>query len=135
MTPEPKKKCSGKISECEHSHSGMIWGFGSATNIFTGEVLYENRDPSFQCACCGFPIMSAEVKKMICDYCGVQKDMDDHRCSHILLQEKLRQKDEEIKRLREALESIANNTCCGKCQEASLWAKKALAQIESEKGN
>lgn len=31
-----------------------------------------------------------------------------------------------IKDLKAALESIANNTCCDKCQEAALVAKKAL---------
>jgi hypothetical protein len=34
--------------------------------------------------------------------------------------------EEEIKRLREALSSIARNTCCDKCQEAALVAKQAL---------
>jgi hypothetical protein len=29
-------------------------------------------------------------------------------------------------RLREALGSIAKNTCCGKCQEAALVARAAL---------
>ena len=33
----------------------------------------------------------------------------------------------EIERLREALQSIAANTCCDKCQEAALVAKAALA--------
>jgi len=31
-----------------------------------------------------------------------------------------------IKRLREALESISKNSCCGDCQEAKLVARKAL---------
>jgi len=31
-----------------------------------------------------------------------------------------------LKRRTEALESISKNTCCGKCQEAALWAKQAL---------
>lgn len=33
---------------------------------------------------------------------------------------------DEIERLREALQSIANNTCCDGCQEAALVARKAL---------
>lgn len=33
----------------------------------------------------------------------------------------------EIKALRAALESIATNTCCDKCQEAALVAKAALS--------
>lgn len=33
--------------------------------------------------------------------------------------------------LAEALRSIANNTCCGNCQEAALVAKKALAAYEA----
>jgi hypothetical protein len=33
---------------------------------------------------------------------------------------------EENEKLREALESIAKNTCCDKCQEAALVAKAAL---------
>ena len=32
----------------------------------------------------------------------------------------------EIERLREALTSIASNTCCGGCQEAARVARKAL---------
>ena len=32
----------------------------------------------------------------------------------------------EVTKLREALESIANNTCCDRCQEAALVAKAAL---------
>jgi hypothetical protein len=31
-------------------------------------------------------------------------------------------------RLREALRSIANNTCCGSCREAALVAKAALSK-------
>lgn len=34
---------------------------------------------------------------------------------------------EELIRCRAALESIANNTCCASCQEASLVAKSALS--------
>lgn len=37
----------------------------------------------------------------------------------------------EMARLRSALESIAGNTCCDKCQEAALVARAALvAQVE-----
>lgn len=36
----------------------------------------------------------------------------------------------ENRRLREALESIANNSCCEGCQEAARWAKSALAGKE-----
>jgi hypothetical protein len=32
----------------------------------------------------------------------------------------------EIQRLRSALQSIADNTCCDGCQEAALVAKRAL---------
>jgi hypothetical protein len=32
---------------------------------------------------------------------------------------------------RVALESIAKNTCCDKCQEAALVARKALATIDN----
>ena len=32
----------------------------------------------------------------------------------------------ENERLREALQSIAKNTCCDRCQEAALVAKEAL---------
>ncbi len=38
----------------------------------------------------------------------------------------VRRKDAEIERLRSALESIAKNTCCDKCQEAALVAREAL---------
>ena len=37
---------------------------------------------------------------------------------------------DEIERLREALQSIANNSCCGTCQEAALIARKALGEKE-----
>jgi len=33
-----------------------------------------------------------------------------------------------IKKLESALKSIANSTCCGDCQEASLVAKEALKE-------
>jgi len=33
---------------------------------------------------------------------------------------------DEIERLREALQSISNNTCCDNCQEAALVARAAL---------
>ncbi len=33
----------------------------------------------------------------------------------------------EVERLRAALESIAANTCCDKCQEAALVARAALS--------
>jgi len=36
----------------------------------------------------------------------------------------------EIERLREALGSIARNSCCDKCQEAALVARKALGETE-----
>lgn len=35
----------------------------------------------------------------------------------------------EIAALREALRSIANNTCCDRCQEAALVARAALAAL------
>ena len=35
--------------------------------------------------------------------------------------------EDEIKPLRKALESIAANTCCDRCQEAALVAKTALS--------
>jgi hypothetical protein len=34
--------------------------------------------------------------------------------------------DAEVERLRAALESIARNTCCDRCQEAALVARAAL---------
>ena len=34
--------------------------------------------------------------------------------------------EKEIKRLREGLNLIANNSCCGTCQEAALIAKRTL---------
>ena len=37
---------------------------------------------------------------------------------------------ETIRALREALRSIAANTCCERCQEAALVARAALAQGE-----
>lgn len=33
-----------------------------------------------------------------------------------------------VAKLEEALESIANNTCCEKCQEAALVARAALGE-------
>jgi len=35
-----------------------------------------------------------------------------------------------IERLRTALQSIADNTCCDKCQEAAQVARVALADIK-----
>lgn len=39
---------------------------------------------------------------------------------------------EENERLREALQSISNNTCCGACQEAALVARAALKGTDNE---
>ena len=36
----------------------------------------------------------------------------------------------EIAQLREALQSISNNTCCDNCQEAALVARAALKEKE-----
>ena len=44
----------------------------------------------------------------------------------------LRRQHAENERLREALESIAANACCDRCQEAALVAKAALRR-EDEK--
>jgi len=41
----------------------------------------------------------------------------------------------EITRLREALESIAANTCCGDCQEAKRVAIKALKENSDDVHN
>jgi len=38
----------------------------------------------------------------------------------------------ENQRLREAIESIAKNTCCEPCQEAALVARQALAGEEEK---
>ena len=37
---------------------------------------------------------------------------------------------DEIERLRDALQSISNNTCCDNCQEAALVARAALKEGE-----
>lgn len=34
------KKCSGKISECDHVHAGVKISFGSAANVHTGGEDY-----------------------------------------------------------------------------------------------
>ena len=39
---------------------------------------------------------------------------------------KLDEAADEIERLREGLQTIADNHCCGTCQEAALVAKRAL---------
>lgn len=38
----------------------------------------------------------------------------------------------EIERLRSTLQSIADNTCCDKCQEAAKWARAALSPQSPE---
>lgn len=43
-----------------------------------------------------------------------------------MIRQAIRDDAKEIKRLRAALQSIANNTCCDRCQEAALVAKGAL---------
>jgi hypothetical protein len=42
----------------------------------------------------------------------------------------LEKQDAEIKRLRDVLQSISNNTCCDNCQEAALVARAALKEKE-----
>ena len=60
-------------------------------------------------------------------------DREAYRESNDRLAEMVSRKNAEIERLRAynerlraALESIAKNTCCDRCQEAALWAKAAL---------
>lgn len=50
--------------------------------------------------------------------------------AHAQLQAELDRADSTISRLREALGSIARNTCCDKCQEAALVARTALKEGE-----
>ena len=57
------------------------------------------------------------------------KDISDQ--TQVYIKERYEAADE-IARLREALQSIANNTCCDKCQEATLVARAALQQNGSE---
>jgi hypothetical protein len=46
----------------------------------------------------------------------------------------LHKHDDEVRKpLVDALESIAANTCCDKCQEAALVAKSALAKVKEGK--
>ena len=45
-------------------------------------------------------------------------------------QYELHKKDEALQVLREGLESISKNTCCGTCQEAALWAKVSLVEAD-----
>ena len=42
---------------------------------------------------------------------------------------------DEIERLREALQSIANNTCCDKCQEAARRARFTLGEEHGTRFN
>ena len=42
----------------------------------------------------------------------------------------LEKQDAEIKRLRDVLQSISNNTCCDNCQEVALVARAALKEKE-----
>ena len=42
--------------------------------------------------------------------------------------------EDDVAPLRKALESIAANTCCEKCQEAALVARKALGASNITKG-
>ena len=44
----------------------------------------------------------------------------------------MRQKRDLVERLREALRSIAANTCCDRCQEAALVARAALGTLDTQ---
>jgi hypothetical protein len=63
--------------------------------------------------------VSAEMTKA--DYWEVQADM---------WHQNWKEADDEIEKLREALRSIASNTCCDRCQEAALVARAALKEKE-----
>ena len=57
----------------------------------------------------------------------LRKENYDLALTFLLSKEKA---DDEIERLREALQSISNNTCCDNCQEAALVARAALKEKE-----
>ena len=73
--------------------------------------MYRNRMPDRE--------VSAEMTKA--DYWEVQADM---------WHQNWKEADDEIEKLREALRSIASNTCCDRCQEAALVARAALKEKE-----
>lgn len=99
-----------------------------------------------QCRC---PAKDKEVRIIPCpDYCASrvtqqpmsteryleklkdERDMFERRSEALAAQ--LREKTEEIERLRLGLRSIANNTCCVPCREAALVAKATLADSGSK---
>ena len=61
------------------------------------------------------------IDKLAADLAQAQADV------RRLTEEKEHWTYERYKQMREALESIAKNTCCETCQEAALVAKRALA--------
>jgi len=58
----------------------------------------------------------------------LQEEMEFWKASSEEADGMMKEAEAKIERLRAALESIANNTCCDPCQEAKLVAKAALEQ-------
>lgn len=56
--------CNGRIAECDHDAHPLVTSFGSIRDMWTGKIVKENSDPSWQCAGCGMPRTSIEPKKV-----------------------------------------------------------------------
>ena len=79
------------------------------------------------CLKCGdenIEAMESEIERLTTENAALRKDFA--QLSDGSMAVSVRQQAENAA-LREALESIAKNTCCDKCQEAALVARKALA--------
>lgn len=55
---------------------------------------------------------------------------DDVRHLQYDVNDKLKELEDENKKLRVYMKSIAINTCCDRCQEASRWARQCLKELE-----
>lgn len=75
-------------------------------------------------------LAEANAAREACAQRAFRLESENERLREELRQSSIDHTRAEVERLREALESIAANACCDRCQEAALVAKAALRREE-----
>ena len=69
----------------------------------------------------------AEVERLRSQFANSERERKLLRAELSVTEDACAMLEADVERLRAALESIADNTCCGTCQEAALVARTALS--------